>query len=154
MSIPEKLVGLIGNWSGINHLHIPWMTENPIQESQSEAFIAFSAQEKFLKIEYHWTFDNTKQDGLILLSKEKNGNLIKAFWIDSWHMGDKFMICEGVETDNTISLKGFYAVPDHPDWGWRTTIESENDNSFKITMYNISPEGKEDLAVEINYQRK
>jgi hypothetical protein len=155
MSVPEQLTNLTGNWTGINRLHLPWMPENPIQESQSEALVAFSAQGKFLKIEYDWTFENKKQDGMILLGNDKNANLIKAFWVDSWHMDNKFLVSEGEKTDNNIiSIKGFYSVPDHPDWGWRTTFESANKDSFKITMFNVSPEGEESLAVELNYQRK
>lgn len=154
MSVPEIFGRLIGDWSGTNRLHVSWMKENPIRDSDSKATIAFSAQGKFLKIEYDWLYEEQKQEGLILLGNEKIGESVKAFWIDSWHMGDKFMVSEGVQNGNgSISLKGFYAVPDHPDWGWRTVIESENPESFKITMYNVSPEGVEDLAVEASFER-
>ncbi len=153
MSVPQKLGRLIGNWTGINRLHLPWLPENPIQESLSEALVTFSAGDNFLKIEYDWIFETNKQAGLILLGQEKNAELIKGFWIDSWHLSDKFMISEGLESDRAISIKGFYAVPDHPDWGWRTTIENRDHDSFKITMYNISPEGQADLAVETTYQK-
>lgn len=155
MSFPESIVELIGNWEGINRLHLPWVKENPLQESKSNALVAFSAQGKFLKIEYTWAYENKEQDGMILLGKEKNADSIKAFWVDSWHMGDKLMISQGEEKNNgEVSVNGFYTVPDHPDWGWRTLIETENKDSFKITMFNISPEGEETLAVEANFQRK
>jgi Protein of unknown function (DUF1579). len=154
MSVSEIFGKLIGEWTGANRLHAPWIAENPITDSDSKAKIEFSAQGRFLKIEYDWAFQGEKQEGLILLGIEKETNSVKAFWIDSWHMGDKFMVSEGTESENgTISLKGFYKVLDHPDWGWRTVLESENPSSFKITMYNVSPEGEESLAVEANYQR-
>ncbi len=64
------------------------------------------------------------------------------------------MHCDGrTENDGILNIKGFYTVPEHPDWGWRTVIETENENSFKFVMYNVSPEGKEDLAVESVYVR-
>jgi hypothetical protein len=155
MSIPIQLTNLTGKWSGINRLHLPWVTDNPIHESKSEALIAFSAQGKFFKIEYDWSFENKPQDGMILLGGETDAELIKVFWVDSWHMGEKFMISEGVINDNNIiSCTGFYTVPDHPDWGWRTEIESTSNDSLKITMFNITPEGEESLAVEIEYRRK
>ena len=126
-----------------------------MSESPSEAIIDFSAQGKFLKIEYDWIFESVRQEGLILLGNENDSDLIKSFWIDSWHLSDKFMVSEGERTENgAISMKGFYTVPENPDWGWRTIIESENENSFKIVMYNVTPEGVEDLAVEAIYERK
>ncbi len=152
MSVPKSLNKLTGKWHGINRLHTVWIEENPLRESISDAFISFSAQGKFLKIEYDWIFEEKKQEGLILLGDETD--LIKAYWIDSWHMGDKFLVSEGNPDENgTISMKGFYAVPDHPDWGWRTDIESIGENSFKITMFNVTPEGEESLAVEAEYER-
>lgn len=155
MSIPENLNLLTGNWEGNNRLHLPWKKENPIRDSKTNASVSFSAQNKFLKIEYDWEFEGKKQDGLILLGKEKDAESVKVIWIDSWHMDDKSLISEGVaDATGEISVKGFYSVPNHPDWGWRTTFESADEKSFKITMYNVSPEGEEDIAVEANYQRK
>ena len=108
-----------------------------------------------LKIEYDWTFEESVQEGLILIGDEKDSDLIKAFWIDSWHLSDKFMVSEGrLDMQGAISLKGFYAVPEHPDWGWKTVIEPARGNSFKIIMYNVSPEGEESLAVEMELKRQ
>lgn len=154
MSIPENLGNLVGNWFGTKTLYLSWVDESPFM-SDSNASVAFSAQGKFLKIEYDWIYEGKKQDGLILLGNDKDSDLIKAFWIDSWHMSDKLLISEGAKSENNfVSLKGFYQVPEHPDWGWRTVIESENSDSFKITMFNVSPEGVEDLAVEAIYERQ
>ena len=145
---------LIGRWRGKNSLYLSWMEDSPFV-SESNALVAFSAQGKFLKIEYDWIYEGKMQDGLILLGNDKDSDLIKAFWIDSWHMNDKLMISEGSKSaSDTISLKGFYQVPEHPDWGWRTMIEAENADSFKITMYNVSPEGAEDLAVTAVYEKQ
>ncbi|HMS40836.1 MAG TPA: DUF1579 family protein [Pyrinomonadaceae bacterium] len=152
MSVPKSLNKLLGKWRGVNRLHTTWIKENPLRESDSEALISFSAQGKFLKIEYDWFFEEKKQEGLILLGDETD--LIKAYWIDSWHLGDKFMVSEGISGENgAISMKGFYTVPDNPDWGWRTDIETVDEKSFKITMFNVTPEGEESLAVEAEYER-
>jgi hypothetical protein len=154
MGVPGIFSKMVGEWSGTNRLYTPWIEENPVRDTDSKATVAFSAQGKFLKIEYDWAFDDAKQEGLILLGNESATQSVKAFWIDSWHMGDKFLVSEGGQNGNgTISIKGFYAVPDHPDWGWRTVIEAKNADSFTITMYNVSPEGDEELAVEANYQK-
>lgn len=154
MSVPEKLEKLVGEWHGKNCLYLPWLAESPF-ESEAKAAISFSARGRFLKIEYDWIYEEKTQEGLILIGKENNSDLIKAFWIDSWHLSDKFMVSEGkAKNGGAISIRGFYVVPDNPDWSWRTNIETENDNAFKIVMYNISPEGEETLAVETIYNRQ
>ena len=155
MSVPEILEKLVGKWRGINRLHTTWIPENPVRETVSIATVELTARGRFLKIEYDWTFEEAVQEGLLLIGDEKDTDSIKAFWIDSWHLSDKFMVSEGFrETNGSISLKGFYAVPDHPDWGWRTVIEPEHDKVFKIIMYNVSPEGEEALAVEMELKRQ
>lgn len=154
MSVPENFGKLVGEWSGTNKLHLSWLADSPF-ESESKASIDFSAKGIFLKIEYDWFYEGKLQEGLILLGKEKSSDLIKSFWIDSWHLSDKFMVSEGtIKNSGSISVKGYYAVPNHPDWGWRTLIRSEDANSFKLIMYNVSPEGEESLAVEADYLRK
>jgi hypothetical protein len=154
MSVPQNFDKLTGRWRGTNRLHLAWIPEKPSVESDSKALIDYTARGRFLKIEYDWAYDGQTQEGLILLGNEEDSSLIKAFWIDSWHMGDKFMVSEGSPAENgAISLKGFYSVPDHPDWGWRTVFSSEDENSFRIVMYNVTPEGEEDLAVEAFYER-
>lgn len=153
MSIPENFKNLIGEWKGKNRLYTTWIVENPVRESDSISNVKLAANEKFLKIEYDWIYEDKTQEGLLLIGSEKDSNEVRAFWIDSWHMSDKFMTCDGNFSENSILMKGFYEVPNHPDWGWRTDIHFENENSFKIEMYNVSPEGEEDLAVEAEYSR-
>jgi hypothetical protein len=153
MSIPLDYVNLQGEWNGANRLHLPWMTENPVQESNSLAKVGTAAGGKFLSIEYDWTFEGQSQDGILLLSQEKESSKVSAVWLDSWHNGDKFMSLAGTITNNLVELKGFYSVPDHPDWGWRLTILPGGEGSLKIEMFNVAPEGEEMLAVEWDYRR-
>ncbi len=155
MSVPETLAKLVGRWRGVNRLHTTWIPENPVRESATTAVVDLTARGRFLKLEYDWTFEDAAQEGLILVGDQNDSDLIKAFWIDSWHLSDKFMVSEGARNAaNAISLKGFYTVPDHPDWGWRTEIEPVDENSFKITMFNITPEGEETLAVGMEFERQ
>ena len=154
MSISENLKNLTGKWGGINRLYVPWMPENPVRESDSNANISLVAKTGFLKIQYDWSFDEKAEDGLLLLGGDQNSQTVKAVWIDSWHSGNDFLISEGNDkNDGAISVKGFYKVSDHPDWGWRTIVETENNGRLKITMYNVSPANEEDLAVEMMLNR-
>lgn len=155
MSVPAILENLVGRWRGINRLHTTWIPDNPVRETNSTAVVELTARGRFLKIEYDWTFEEAAQEGLILVGDEKDSDSIKSFWIDSWHLSDKFMVSEGIRKKNgAVSMKGFYTVPEHPDWGWRTVIKPERENSFKIIMYNVTPEGEETLAVEMEFTRQ
>ncbi len=152
ISIPENFEKLVGEWRGSNSLHVSWMEGDPVKKSDSNATVETAAMNRFLKIEYTWVFEEKPQAGILLIGNEKDS--IKAVWIDSWHNGDKFMNCEGTVEENSINLKGFYKVPDHPDWGWKTEITVQDENSFKIIMHNVTPEGEESLAVEADYTRQ
>ncbi len=149
MSIPENFNSLAGNWSGTNRLHTTWIEENPLNESASDCSVELAAIGKFLKIEYTWIYEEKPQAGMLIVGSEKDS--VKVVWIDSWHNGDKFMNFDGTFEGNSIKVKGFYSVPDHPDWGWKTEIKYENEDSFKIIMHNVTPEGEESLAVEMDY---
>jgi hypothetical protein len=153
MAVPTLFNELIGAWQGTNRL---WLDpEEPARESESSALITLAAQGQFATIQYTWADGGRPQDGLIVLGRETQGDLLKAAWIDSWHMGDKLMVSEGlVEPDGSIWVMGTYAVPSEPDWGWRISIDSIAKDTFRMTMHNISPDGADMLAVEALYARK
>jgi hypothetical protein len=153
MSIPAKFENLTGEWHGTNKLYTSWIPDDPIKESKTNATVRTLANGKFLQIQYDWVCQDKPQDGVLLLSQELDS--VKVVWIDSWHNGDKFMNFEGkIDENGALSVNGFYAVPENPDWGWRIDLVTENSDSFVITMHNISPENEEDLAVNAIYRRK
>jgi hypothetical protein len=79
---------------------------------------------------------------------------VDVVWVDSWHMGSKFMLCRGEEaSEGNISALGSYAAPPGPDWGWRIVLSASTTDEVRILMYNITPEGQEALAVDSKYSR-
>ena len=152
MTISSKLVDLVGEWKGTNVLHAPWMAE-PIQRSDSTATVRSKMNGQFLSIEYTWAFEGQPQEGMLILGCDPKCEEVQAVWTDSWHSKDTLMVCNGSFTEpNVISVMGYYAVPEHPDWGWRTEIVSRQ-NGFRYVMYNVSPEGEEELAVETDFEK-
>ena len=153
MSFPPSLANLVGQWSGTNHL---WLSPTePASESATVMIVAMTAQDQFFTLHYSWSYEGTPQDGLLLLGYEEQLNITKAVWVDSFHMQDKFMVCEGfVEDDGKIVIKGSYAAPPGPDWGWQISLAMKSSDQFEFVMHNITPEGDVHLAVKATYLRK
>ena len=148
MSAPESLRTSIGAWTGTNRLFLP---EEPIRDSPSNASVSLAARGKFSSIAYTWDFEGEAQEGMLLIGYA--GEVVTAVFVDSWHMGDKLMLCQGqVGANETIDVRGSYAVEGSPDWGWRIVVEP-GDNVLRVTMYNVTPDGDEVLGVEASYSR-
>lgn len=109
---------------------------------------------QFLSVEYTWAFEGEPQEGMLILGCDPKSDAVQAVWTDSWHSKDVLMLCNGSRTsDGVISVIGQYSVPDNPDWSWRTEIVAHDPNKFRYAMYNVSPEGDEEIAVETDFER-
>ena len=152
MAVSEQLAQLAGEWSGTSRL---WLSpEEPARESPSTLSASLVANGKFLALRYRWAEDGP-QEGLIVLGAEARGDRVRASWVDSWHMGHAMMSCEGaLDADGSASVKGSYPAPPGPDWGWRIVIAPIDRDGFRLRMFNITPEGEEQLAVDATYARK
>lgn len=152
MSAPAILINHLGFWTGHNQL---WLDpEGEPETSASTAALSFTARENFVIFAYTWGYRDQTQEGLLLLSQNSQDDSVKAVWIDSWHMGDQFMVCQGpVDDKGLISLRGSYSAPPGPDWGWRMVVDTSAFAELRLKMFNITPEGQEMLAVEAIYKR-
>ncbi len=152
MSINDDLAKFIGDWKGTNKLYLSWLPD-PLKESDSHMHISKKANGQFIQFDYDWEYEGEKQEGMLVLGCDSKSDAVQIVWTDSWHSRHTFMVSDGtVKDDGTVSVKGFYKVPDHPDWGWRTEIIPQGER-IKLMMFNVSPEGEEDLAVETTYER-
>lgn len=147
-----SIVDLVGEWHGTNRL---WLRpDTPVRESETTASISLVAGSRFATINYAWADGGEAQDGLMIVTPVDEKNPADLIWVDSWHMGSKFMLFQQDGTDEgLLSAKGTYAAPSGPDWGWRIVIKSESSDQLQIVMYNIPPESQEVLAVDATYSR-
>ena len=152
MTLNEIKNDLIGVWAGENLLRLSWQTPSDFH-SRGELTAATAIKEKFLSVSYLWSHEDTPHEGLILLGYDADTATVNAAWIDSWHSNTKPLVLSGTISEHkTIDLRGTYEVPNHPDWGWRIVI-TPAENDLRMTMYNITPESEEDLAVQADYKR-
>lgn len=148
----QQLKALKGEWSGTKHLWL--MPGDPVRESAATGRVELAAGERLISLHYTWSWEGTPQDGLLVVRLADDSQAVDAVWLDSWHMSDRFMLCRYQATDDaSVSVLGTYAAPSGPDWSWRITLVSERADEFQLLMDNITPDGAEMRAVEIDFHR-
>jgi Protein of unknown function (DUF1579) len=151
MNILETLTARSGNWQGTSQLQDPHT--NAPEDSHSTLTITSILKGRFIRIDYTWAYQGIPEEGMLLIGYEEKTNTITANWADTWHQ-NTLMICQGTSEENdSISVKGSYAAPPGPNWGWRIAIQWPDKQSFRMVMYNSTPEGQEELAVDAKYIR-
>ena len=152
MSGLDRLAACAGRWEGSSRLHDPH-TGKP-EDSASTAVLAPLLGGQFIRVDYTWSYQGAAQEGSLLIGYRFEPGKATVHWIDSWHMADVVMACEGtVDEDGTIAVRGSYAAPPGPDWGWRIELRPASGSSLRVVMYNVTPNGEEALAVEATYAR-
>lgn len=152
MSVPESLSNLDGTWAGTNRLWL--MPGEPVRECDTTLFVTQVAQEKLVALHNRWAYEGSAQDGLLLVGQNPQSLALKGTWIDSWHMQHEMMALEGgLAPDGRVTLRGSYAAPHGPDWGWQIELVPGPGDTFRMVMHNISPTGGAYLAVEATYAR-
>ena len=152
MQFDELKRALIGHWRGTKQLYMS-PPPTPAISSPSELSVTPIARGSFLQFNYDWTYEGEAQAGVLLLGVSDEENAASAAWVDSFHMSSTIMSFVGTVADGAVDVRGSYAAPPGPDWGWRITTRSVSASELQIVMHNISPEGQEDLAVQIDYAR-
>jgi hypothetical protein len=146
----ESLAACAGSWRGANTLRDP-NTGKP-EESPSTVAVTPVLGGRFVRVDYTWVYQGKPQEGSLLVGFDPQTGEVSGHWIDSWHMGPKAMACLGTASDGSIAVRGSYAAPPGPDWGWRIEI-GPGDGTLRITHTNIFPDGKEGPAAEGVYSR-
>jgi len=155
MSVLDALIACAGSWRGKSTLLDPH--NNIAEDSLSDLTVTPVLGGRFVRLDYTWSYQGKPQEGSLLIGFQKKEDLFTGHWIDSFHMGAKVMALQGPGSSaSTISLRGSYAAPPGPDWGWRIDLAPEEDGTLRLVMFNVWPEsegGKEELAVEATYTR-
>lgn len=148
----SPLLAMAGSWTGSNRLHDPF-TRAP-DDSPSLLVVVPMLQGRFVRLDYTWAYHGEPQEGSVLLGFEADAGTVTARWIDTWHVGDRDMTLTGPGgAAGLLDLRGSYAAPPGPDWGWRLQVLT-TDDVICVIMHNVTPAGVEALAVEASYSRE
>ncbi|MDP1891876.1 MAG: DUF1579 family protein [Gemmatimonadaceae bacterium] len=151
MALYPALAALVGRWSGDNAVWLEPGAE-PLRSSAS-AEVSLEAEGQALCVRYHWADGGKPQSGILVLVGEATLTAWAGSWTDSWHYANQLMDVRGTGDGSSVSVRGTYAAPPGPDWGWRLALEPRDAERFTLRMYNIAPEGEEALAVETRLAR-
>jgi hypothetical protein len=147
------LADLAGEWTGTNKLWV--VPGEPVRESDTTASVSLVGQGQFLMMRYTWAEGGKPQDGTLLIGTATGEKAADIVWLDSWHMRDDVLrLRRQPAGDALLDALGSWAAPPGPDWGWRIVLRPESRDAFRMLMYNITPEGREMLAVEAAYRRR
>lgn len=144
-------MNLIGTWKGTKKLY--FKPEDAPYESESTLVVTSLANGAFLQLTYTWRYKDTEHEGVLLVCTKGVSQSATAAWGDSFHQSGCLMHLKGQMDGEGVDVTGAYAAPPGPDWGWRIVLEAAGADRLSLTMYNIWPEGQEDLAVKIPFYR-
>lgn len=145
-----------GNWQGTSRLHDP-ITELPEDSASSlmiqnaDASAEAEGDAPATLIGYTWAYQGAPQQGTLLLYAKATNP--RAQWLDTWHTGGEPMPLDTEsDSETALSLRGSYAAPPGPDWGWRIVLEPRSE-TLQLRMDNITLDGEALVAVEATYRR-
>jgi len=152
MNALDGLTTCAGSWRGTNTLHDP-STGKP-EESPSTLNVPPVLGSRFVRVDYTWGYRGKPQEGSLLIGFDPKTGEVSGYWIDSWRVGRKAMSCLGtILAGSAISIKGSYAAPPGPDWGWKIEIAPMGD-SLRVMHTNIDPDEKAERAADGVYARE
>ena len=146
----EKLAACAGRWQGTNRLHDPHSKQPDDTPGTLEVTPILGG--RFVRLDYTWTWDDQPQSGAMIVGHEQEANVDTAYWVDTWHNSDKGMLCRGdADPGDSLTVKGAFAAPPGPDWGWDIVLTPVPGQSFDMVMHVYTPEGEQGPAVEARY---
>ncbi|MEO7802950.1 MAG: DUF1579 family protein [Actinomycetota bacterium] len=145
----DRLLDCVGIWRGTNWLYLS--PGEAADESSSVLHVMPVLGGQFVRLDQTWGFQGDPQQGSLLVGYDADSMVVTAHWIDTFHMGRKVLECTGAAGGDALEVRGSYPAPPGPDWGWRISVSGASPGQLEIVMFNIHPDGQEDLAVKATY---
>ncbi len=144
------LLSIAGNYTGRIRT---WFEKDQLaDDSAIEGSFRPVLDGRFLVHEYQYSFEGKAQSGISLMGYDLQQESWQTAWADSFHMSTAIMFSTGSEQEHPMVLGAYGAPGSTEQWGWRTVLE-QPDGKLRIQHFNISPDGAEALAVQIDYDR-
>lgn len=150
--VHAQLARMAGRWEGRFRL---WFEPGPpAEDSVQRGSIRVLLGGRVLLHEYTGQCSGEPMEGVALIAHHLDERRYETAWAESFGTGTALMFSTGASGDPRLSVLGSYSDGQGgARWGWRTAIEQAADDTLDLRMYNITPDGTEALAVEVNYRR-
>ena len=149
-----RLAALAGEWQGTTRT---WFGAGKLgNESPIRASLRLVLGGRFLLHEYECRMQGQPEHGLAIYGHHLDEGMHEAAWIDTFHTGSAIQFGQGqpgAGGDAFDVFATYFAGAGEPRWGWRTTITQPDEDRLLIVMYNVTPAGEQEKAVEFDYRR-
>lgn len=149
-----RLARLVGGWSGLARTYLD--PSKPPLEARWDGELTSVLGGRFVRLTYRSELEGAPLAGELLVAFESGEGLWRTSWVDSFHTGTAILMStgQGGAAAAPICVTGsYFAAPGHPHWGWRTELDDRHPERLHLRMFNVSPEGQEDLGVDIALRR-
>ena len=140
----------LGSWRGTVRT---WMGEDPVVSEMSGTFRRLFDKGTVVH-EYRSNVGDHRSDGMTVLGIDIATNRGCITWVDTFHTGSNVLV--GAADDRQIeggtSYRASYAAGDQM-WGWRIVFRTIGPDEMVMEHFNISPDGTEERAIEVQYRR-
>lgn len=149
------LARFVGSWQGTAKT---WFEpdkladESPFRGTCEKVFDG-----RFIRFEYESSLQDKPLLGRMLIGYYIPFDRFQMSWVDTFHMGTGILTSEGEGrlSEDGFSVLGHYSEPSGGEpWGWRTELAILAEDRISITHFNITPQGEESPAVEIQLTRE
>jgi hypothetical protein len=128
-----------GHFAGSNRLW--FMPGTPAHVSEGTLTVAAD------RVSVQWAHEGAPKAGELVLSGP--GAACRGDFTDTFHAASGLVLHGHVE-GSTVHLYCTYPAGDgSPSWGWRIVLDWYDPDHFSFRMFNVRPNGKETLAVDL-----
>ena len=132
-----------GRFVGFNRLWL--MPGTPAHVSEGTLLVAAD------RVAMAWAYEGAPKSGELVLRGPAPA--CRADFTDTFHAADG-LVLHGHGDGRAVRLYCTYPAGEGlPDWGWRIVLDWYDPDSFTVRMFNVLPDGKEALAVELRGER-